>query len=151
MERRWTTQMDEQLTTMWVSHASDDEISLAVGKPASAVRSRAARLTLGSRDMSVIGRPTADGKLYWTADEDRQLLEMKRRGVKARLIGEALGRPEGGVTSRLLKLEDRKATSDTWSLRKCMRCQSTFRSEGMGNRMCYPCKEYAVIARSQYD
>ncbi|MBD8663059.1 hypothetical protein IFT59_07305 [Rhizobium sp. CFBP 8752] len=142
MEPRWTMEMDEQLTTMWIANASNDEISRVVGKPASAVMARAARLSLGQRDKSVIGKATADGKVYWTAAEDRQLLEMRRQGVSSTKIGKAMGRARGGVQSRLLKLDNSKPKghAEITGLRNCMRCRAKLRSEGRnGPRLCYTC------------
>ncbi|WP_156379677.1 hypothetical protein [Rhizobium sp. Leaf383] len=145
--------MDESLGRLWANNATDDEIAEAMGKPASAVKARVSRLRLGSRDRAVSGVPTADGKVCWTPSDDKELLRLRRQGLSARWIGVEMGRTPGSVRSRLLKIDYQRpstAPRDHTS-RRCMRCTAVFRSEGIGNRLCYMCTGYAEQARSQYD
>jgi DNA-binding NarL/FixJ family response regulator len=114
---------DEQLAALWAAGASDDDIAAAMNKTPSAVKSRAARLRLGSRDRSLQGRPTSDGKLYWTAEEDRRLLELRQQGKKMRDIAEALGRSAGGVHCRLEKLAVQNISRGVGAIRRCMRAE----------------------------
>ena len=151
MVEKWTPARDEQLAELWIAGTADEDISEAMGKTVGAVRSRAARLRMGVRDRTLMGNPRADGKAYWTAEEDQRLLDLRRRGMKLRLMGEALGRSWSAVHSRLQKLEDEGVRRTGTDFRNCLKCRAPFNREGTNNWSCRRCNEYAAMSRSQYD
>ncbi|MBB4102365.1 hypothetical protein GGQ66_000900 [Rhizobium borbori] len=153
MGSRWTKEQDATLAEMWAKNFTDDEIEAAIGKPPTTFKPRAADLRLGRRYRPE-GKPTADGRTYWTSDDDALLDQLRRRHMTLRDIAEALGRTKAAVESRLRKpgLQKPKSTSvQVRKLRECMRCKTVIMSDGYGHRLCNPCKVYAAYACGQYD
>lgn len=153
MGSRWTKEQDATLADMWTKNFTDDEIEAAIGKPPTAFKPRAADLRLGRR-YRPDGKPTADGKTYWTSADDALLDQLRRRHMTLRDIAEALGRTKAAVESRIRKAGTQKpkpTSVQTRKLRECMRCTSVFMSDGPGNRLCNHCIGYAAYACGQYD
>ena len=151
---KWTSEMDKKLAELWRAGESDDVIAAAFRKTATSIRSRANRMGLGVRDRSLKPRPTADGKLPWTAEEDIRIGELRRSGMSAREIARTLDRSTNGIISRERKiLDNARAARKDRRLRECMtsECTTQFISQGFGNRLCNRCNLEAGYNRSQYD
>ena len=152
-KERWTPEEDRMILEVWSQGISNEDIGDVLGRTASAIQSRASHLNCGTKDnRRNIVQVTADGKRLWSTDEDRQLTEMRKRGITMREIGIALGRTTMSVCGRIdtlnklpvIGISERKPEKRI--SRPCMRCQSLFMSEGRGNRHCNPCREWLAEA-----
>jgi hypothetical protein len=73
-----------------------------------------------------------------------------KAGAAATEIGASIGRSESAVKRKLDRLAgdkkpkprpNRRRRTAAKARRKCLACGSTFKSEGIGNRICEACKE----------
>lgn len=105
----WTREETDRLRTM-AEHLSPSRIAEALGKPVSAVTSRAQHLGIRIRKASYA----------WTQREDEELLELRGKGKSIREISESLGRGETSISDRIKELRRRgvdvpRATSPGWT------------------------------------
>ena len=84
----------------------------------------------------------------FTHAEDLVIARMRNEGKPFREIAEALGRKEGSVSARMLKVGDspqpKKHRNPNAEERPCMCCKKTFLSAGSHNRRCRSCREISA-------
>ena len=74
-------------------------------------------------------------------DEDRVLLDRKKRGESWSKIGKSLGRAAGPCEYRYWSLIDPYRKIEEPKTRLCLRCREDFLSDFAGNRLCLKCKK----------
>jgi hypothetical protein len=82
-------------------------------------------------------------RVCWTLEADEELRKAAESGLSARQI-EIQGRTYKSIQSRMHMLGLRPCLARKvkgYALRKCLKCDRSFGSEHVGNRICLPCKQ----------
>ena len=132
--KRWDRDADARLIELWDQGLSIDGISDEMDRTPSAVQCRTSRLRLRRQpgDRSRFAPVTADGKVYWTADDDAQLrvLVSARSGLED--VARRLGRTVSAVETRWKRLSrsssPRVQVADGAKIRNCMCCKTPCKS-----------------------
>lgn len=154
---KWDRESDKHLDELWKNGMSIDDIAEKMGRTVSSVQSRASRSSLGRQpgDRSRFAPKTADGKVYWTADEDAALTLMMRDKIDREVIAQRLGRTLLSVNTRWTRLAQggspRIVVSARAKMRVCMKCRVGFSSDHAGIRHCEPCRKMLTYDAWQAD
>ncbi len=82
----------------------------------------------------------------WSAAEDAEARRLRDEGLTAREIGRRLGRTGMAVEDHFRPRPEKRThrkpplSLDGKATRTCLKCRQPFRSEGIHNRLCEPCK-----------
>jgi hypothetical protein len=123
---RWTRAEQDMLAELAPTGLGLAEIARRMGRSANSAGYMANRMGV---------RIAIPGS--WTPEEEAHLARLlARHGAgNVRAIARALGRTDGQINLKLLHRRDVTARR-----RKCMACQTVFRSEGAHHRMCCACR-----------
>ena len=78
---------------------------------------------------------------HWSPANVAALSALRKRGINTADIAAQIGRSVVAVRSKLRELEyELVKPGAKASVRKCMCCESKFKSWGIGNRLCMRCK-----------
>lgn len=101
--------------------------------------------------------PVKSKSIAWSEEDVHILQSMRRNGHKNSEIAERLGRNENAVAVKATRLHlpssgfdaDETANPNA-KMRACLCCSRQFFSEGVGNRICDPCKSSSAWSSGSY-